>query len=123
MEDFDRCKRYSCGSVMLAWTSTSLSNATKSDTTDLGGCVPLIMSYICLVLSRFRLHPRLSCFVIFQRARVPQHHHCCNATSIASLLVLFRCVVAALFLFLTADFDSILLHFCYSSSHSCLREE
>ncbi|MED6111619.1 hypothetical protein PIB30_053865 [Stylosanthes scabra] len=45
-QDFDRCRRYSWGSAVLAWTCRSLSSASRSGTTDLRGCVPLIMSWI-----------------------------------------------------------------------------
>ncbi|MED6176188.1 hypothetical protein PIB30_085704 [Stylosanthes scabra] len=37
-------KRYSWGSSVLAWTYRSLSSAAYSETTNLEGCVPLIMS-------------------------------------------------------------------------------
>ncbi|MED6175696.1 hypothetical protein PIB30_080810 [Stylosanthes scabra] len=39
------------GSAMLAWTYLSLSSAAQDGTTDLGGCDPLIMSWINHIFS------------------------------------------------------------------------
>ncbi|MED6184892.1 hypothetical protein PIB30_051821 [Stylosanthes scabra] len=46
IQDFDRCSQYSRGSAVLAWTYISLSSAACCEMTDLGGYVPLVMSWI-----------------------------------------------------------------------------
>ncbi|RYR42068.1 hypothetical protein Ahy_A08g038515 [Arachis hypogaea] len=44
LDDFERCRRLSCGSAVLAWTYHSFCHAAHCWTTDIAGCTPLLIS-------------------------------------------------------------------------------
>ncbi|KAL4306378.1 hypothetical protein AHAS_Ahas16G0172300 [Arachis hypogaea] len=46
LDDFERCRRFSWDSVVLAWTYHSLCHAAHCQTTNIMGCTPLLVSWI-----------------------------------------------------------------------------